>query len=110
MDFLLLKSLKLWNPKPLPSWQRTAGLGSLFHQSLKIPHGAPRGLPEPCRLPIRGRCWNVPGTEGGDLPNPQLAQAFSLLHERSTHCPCSLSRSTLGSGSPGHGGEVSDGL
>lgn len=100
LDFPLLKSQKLWNPRPLSSQQQLAeglraGLGSLIPQSPGLstaPHSMPAG------------CWfeapaGVSGVQRG------VAQAFS--HP----LPCSLSlRRTLGSGSSGFGGEVNSGL
>lgn len=88
LDFLLLKSQKLRNPRPLPLWQQLAGAdcGLPLGPRLSVPtvlqtlHCAPPDQPGPFRLPIRVPCWRCPSNrESGDLPRPWLAQAFSLL-------------------------------
>ena len=100
LDFPLLKSQKLWNPRPLSSQQQLAeglraGLGSLIPQSPGL-STAPHSMPAGCRFEAPA---GVSGVQRG------VAQAFS--HP----LPCSLSlRRTLGSGSSGFGGEVNSGL
>lgn len=68
---------------------------------LKILHSAPPGLPEPCRLPIRGRCWHVQGTEGGDLPKPSWPGPSHSGMNPPTHRPCSLSQGLWAPGALG---------